>query len=130
MLCLSSMYTCDLTFLFRINRFPFFRIFSRKGIIIFKTPSPQLEPKERRKCEADLRAATKGASTGFLEVLASVQHFFSEEGQGQLDDEISAQICGVFEGFLRCQSNYEKLVWFTHDVRKTTYLISDFSVTT
>ncbi|CAH3026219.1 unnamed protein product, partial [Porites evermanni] len=57
------------------------RIFSREGIIVFQTPSPQLEPKERRRCESELRKATKEGSKGFLEVLGSVERFFSQEGQ-------------------------------------------------
>lgn len=98
------------------NTFCFFRIFSREGIIVFQTPSPQLEPKERRRCESELRKATKEGSKGFLEVLGSVERFFSQEGQELLDDEISPRICSIFDSLLRSQANYEKLAWFTFDV--------------
>ncbi|PFX29339.1 hypothetical protein AWC38_SpisGene5880, partial [Stylophora pistillata] len=62
------------------------RIFSREAIILFQTPSPQLKPKERRRCESELRKATKEGSKGFLEVLGSVERFFSQVGQELLDD--------------------------------------------
>ena len=110
------------------DTFCFVRIFSREAIILFQTPSPQLKPKERRRCESELRKATKEGSKGFLEVLGSVERFFSQVGQELLDDVISPRICSIFGGLLRSQANYEKLAWFTWDVSFFTSHVFKISV--
>ena len=104
--------------------FSFFRIFSRKAIILFERPNPQHGSQLMATKKAALDRAAKNASSRFLEALSIVSKF--TDTLSLVDrTEISNRMEVMFPGRIRSLEIYSKVMWFTCEV--STYIIFIFT---